>query len=131
MPGVIKRGIADWLGPWLDAEGLTIDEVPGWAVRPGGRDVLEGVRRGLQLDPALMAPSIEVLDRRGNMSSGTILWVLDRVLASPPGDRCSPSFGPGLTGEASCCAGERPPRRGRADPDPDHADPTGGLALNR
>ena len=101
VPGVIKRGIADWLGPWLDAEGLSIDAVPGWAVHPGGRDILEGVRRGLQLDPALMAPSIEVLDRRGNMSSGTILWVLDRVLReSTEGPVLGLSFGPGLTGEA-------------------------------
>ena len=101
VPGVIKRGISGWLGEWLAGHGLRIGDIAGWAVHPGGRDILEGVRRGLELEPVLMKPSVDVLEHRGNMSSGTVLWVLDSILGElEEGPVLGLSFGPGLTGEA-------------------------------
>ena len=101
VPGVIKRGIAGWLDEWLASHQLERDGIAGWAVHPGGRDILEGVRRGLELPPDALAASHGILEHRGNMSSGTILWVLSDLLEQiERGPILGLSFGPGLTGEA-------------------------------
>ena len=48
-----------------------------------------------------MADSREVLRENGNMSSATVLFVLERMLATArPGEKgCAMAFGPGLTAE--------------------------------
>jgi predicted naringenin-chalcone synthase len=73
-----------------------------WAVHPGGRSVLDAVEHALTLPPEALAASREVLRRYGNMSSPTVLFVLDRLMRQgpPPGARgCAMAFGPGLTAE--------------------------------
>ena len=100
VPGLIRRHLADWLEHWLERRGFAISDIDGWVIHPGGRDILEGVRRGLQLDPGHMLEAEQVLQQHGNMSSATILWVLKAKLASNPiGPLMALAFGPGLTGE--------------------------------
>jgi predicted naringenin-chalcone synthase len=71
-----------------------------WAVHPGGRSVLDAVAKALQLPPVALAHSREVLRRFGNMSSATIMFVMQEMLKAPPGlAGCGMSFGPGLTAE--------------------------------
>ena len=77
-------------------------EIDLWAVHPGGRSVLDAVEHALQLAPEALASSREVLDCFGNMSSATIMFVLDHLLRSNPEagkNGCAMSFGPGLTAE--------------------------------
>ena len=78
-----------------------LDAVRLWGVHPGGKSVLDAVERGLGLAPDALACSREVLDRYGNMSSATVMFVMERLLAvARPGDLgCAMSFGPGLTAE--------------------------------
>jgi predicted naringenin-chalcone synthase len=72
-----------------------------WAIHPGGRSVLDAVERAFELAPAALAASREVLCRYGNMSSATVMFVLERLLRA--GHRgaagCAMSFGPGMTAE--------------------------------
>ena len=72
-----------------------------WAVHPGGKSVLDAVERGLHLQPEALNCSREVLNLYGNMSSATVMFVLERLLAEAhPGQQgCAMSFGPGLTAE--------------------------------
>ncbi|MGC1361546.1 MAG: type III polyketide synthase [Silvibacterium sp.] len=72
-----------------------------WAVHPGGRTILDAVGEGLELAPEKLAPSRSVLRRFGNMSSATVMFVLqDMMREAEPGQRgCAMSFGPGLTAE--------------------------------
>jgi predicted naringenin-chalcone synthase len=72
-----------------------------WAVHPGGRSILDAVEKGLELPANALAASREVLSRFGNMSSATIMFVLERTMQQArPGQRgCAMSFGPGLTAE--------------------------------
>ena len=80
----------------------TPTEIDLWAVHPGGRSVLDAVEHALRLPPPALAPSREVLDRFGNMSSATIMFVLDHILRTEHGAGkrgCAMSFGPGLTAE--------------------------------
>jgi predicted naringenin-chalcone synthase len=82
--------------------GVNPAEVALWAVHPGGRSVLDAVEQALELGPDALAASREVLRRYGNMSSPTVLFVLDALLRSSPapGARgCAMAFGPGLTAE--------------------------------
>ncbi len=77
------------------------DRIDLWAVHPGGRSVLDAVETGLELPPNALAASREVLSCFGNMSSATIMFVLERIMQrARPGQRgCAMSFGPGLTAE--------------------------------
>jgi predicted naringenin-chalcone synthase len=72
-----------------------------WAVHPGGRSILDAVEEGLELPADALAASREVLSCFGNMSSATVMFVLQRMMRQArPGQRgCAMSFGPGLTAE--------------------------------
>ena len=81
--------------------GRAVDEFALWAIHPGGRSVLDAVQRTLNLSPDALAASREVLRDHGNMSSATVMFVLEKLLASgTPGENgCGMAFGPGLTAE--------------------------------
>jgi predicted naringenin-chalcone synthase len=77
------------------------DEIDLWAVHPGGRSVLDAVEKGLELPTGALSASREVLSRFGNMSSATVMFVLQRMMEQArSGQRgCAMAFGPGLTAE--------------------------------
>ncbi len=91
------------LGRALHEGGLMAarDGVDLWAVHPGGRSILDAVERGLELPAHALAASREVLRCHGNMSSATVMFVLERIMrqAQPGQQGCAMSFGPGLTAE--------------------------------
>jgi predicted naringenin-chalcone synthase len=73
-----------------------------WAIHPGGRSVLDAVQAAFELDEAALATSRRVLQDYGNMSSPTILFVLDAIMRDKPAtgsQGCAMAFGPGLTAE--------------------------------
>ena len=72
-----------------------------WAVHPGGRTILDAVEKGLGLSADALSFSREVLAQYGNMSSATVMFVLQRLAerAQPGQSGCAMSFGPGLTAE--------------------------------
>jgi predicted naringenin-chalcone synthase len=77
------------------------NDIELWAVHPGGRSVLDAVEKGLELPADALSASREVLSCFGNMSSATVMFVLQRLMQqAQPGQRgCAMSFGPGLTAE--------------------------------
>jgi predicted naringenin-chalcone synthase len=72
-----------------------------WAVHPGGRTILDAVEQGLGLPSQALAYSRDVLARFGNMSSATVMFVLQQVLVNAQSGQngCAMSFGPGVTAE--------------------------------
>jgi predicted naringenin-chalcone synthase len=80
---------------------LRPEEIALWGVHPGGKTILDAVERGLALGPDALAESRDVLERFGNMSSATVMFVLEELMRrAQPGERgCAMSFGPGLTAE--------------------------------
>lgn len=80
---------------------LCVKDISLWGVHPGGKSVLDAVERGLALPVNALAASREVLDHYGNMSSATVMFVMERLMQKArPGDKgCAMSFGPGLTAE--------------------------------
>lgn len=72
-----------------------------WAVHPGGRSILDAVESGLRLDSGALESSRRILRDFGNMSSATVMFVLDDLMqiATQGQNGCAMSFGPGLTAE--------------------------------
>jgi alpha-pyrone synthase len=72
-----------------------------WAIHPGGKSILDVVQKQLELSDEDLAVSRGVLKRFGNMSSATILFVLQEMME---GDRAGSgyamAFGPGLAIES-------------------------------
>jgi predicted naringenin-chalcone synthase len=100
VPSAIKRGVAGWADQWLGKMGCSRADIAGWALHPGGRDILEGARRGLELPESALEASRHVLETHGNMSSGTVLWVLEELInTGTTGPIVALAFGPGLVVE--------------------------------
>jgi len=92
LPATVAAGLAE--------SGLTIPDVGSWAVHPGGPRVLSAVEEALGLAPEALAVSREVLAEHGNMSSATILFILERLVRGDARGPCvAMAFGPGLTAE--------------------------------
>ena len=74
-----------------------------WAVHAGGRTILDAVQNGFELAPRMLDWSRGVLRDFGNMSSATLMFVLDRIMrtsAARPADGFAVAFGPGLAAES-------------------------------
>lgn len=102
VPVVLGRSIAPWVSASLGAIGRDVPSVHHWAIHPGGPRVLERVGTAIGLDDAHLRYSRDVLRRHGNMSSPSVLFVLDQIARiAREGDLCvAMAFGPGLSGEA-------------------------------
>jgi alkylresorcinol/alkylpyrone synthase len=108
---VLDRGLAPFIrrevGPaietFLQARGLARRDIAHWILHPGGRRVIEVMSERLGLEPADLAPTEAVLAAHGNMSSVTVLFVLEEILRSQRPARGARgllgAFGPGFGAE--------------------------------
>ena len=102
VPSRIAANLIPWLECWLATQGLALPQVETWAIHPGGPRILRAVLESAGLEPAQIDLSTEVLQQFGNMSSATILFILERLRATPGQGPClALGFGPGLTVEAA------------------------------
>ncbi|HEY3787864.1 MAG TPA: 3-oxoacyl-[acyl-carrier-protein] synthase III C-terminal domain-containing protein, partial [Urbifossiella sp.] len=102
IPTLIARHLRPWLESWLVDNGLSLEAVRSWAVHPGGPKILAAVEEGLALPRDALAASWGVFSDYGNMSSPTVLFVLDRLRRENAPRPCvALGFGPGLVAEAA------------------------------
>jgi predicted naringenin-chalcone synthase len=102
VPQLIAANLGPWLEAWLASHGLTIGDVGSWAIHPGGPRVLTAVEETLGLIPGVAWASQEILAQHGNMSSPTVLFILDRLRAADAPRPCvALGFGPGLVVEGA------------------------------
>jgi predicted naringenin-chalcone synthase len=102
VPDLIARNLRPWLEGWLRRNDLQIKDIPSWAIHPGGPRILTAVAEGLNLPHETLADSQAVLADCGNMSSPTILFILERLRRrNAPRPCVALSFGPGLIAEAA------------------------------
>lgn len=99
VPGVLDQYVGEVVRHLLARHELTVADVAGWAVHPGGPRIVDVVARRLGLGQAAVATSREVLRDHGNCSSATVLLILERLRAHlGAGDLVvCVAFGPGLT----------------------------------
>jgi len=104
VPDLIAANVRSVVEDILDQQGLSIEEVGTWAVHPGGRAILDKVQASLALEEHDLDVSRHVLRHYGNMSSATILFVLEQMLTrgeAPESLTLAMAFGPGLTVETA------------------------------
>jgi predicted naringenin-chalcone synthase len=100
VPDLICKHLRPWLESWLATVGLTLADIQSWAVHPGGPRILTAVEESLALPPEALGPSRAVLAECGNMSSPTLLFILDRLRRQNAPRPCvALGFGPGLAAE--------------------------------
>jgi alkylresorcinol/alkylpyrone synthase len=101
IPDVLEKYAAPVVNELLDRNGLTVSDVAGWAIHPGGRRIVDVIAEQLDLPDAAVRASYDVLRDVGNCSSSTVLIVLQQMLATTPLQPADPvvamAFGPGLT----------------------------------
>jgi len=102
IPSVIEAELHQPLSDWLAEKQLSTRDIRGWAVHPGGPRVIDAVGQSLGLEDSQLQPSREVLSEFGNMSSPTVLFILERLNAPvEQGEHVVMlGFGPGLQVEA-------------------------------
>jgi len=101
VPELIHRHLKPWLEEWLGERGESLATLQTYAVHPGGPRILQAVTEALLLDPAALSVSRSILADYGNMSSPTVIFVLQRLLQEQKRHPClALGFGPGLAAEA-------------------------------
>jgi alkylresorcinol/alkylpyrone synthase len=100
VPEVGARRSKEVIDRLLAQSGRGYDDIQHWIVHPGGERIIDAVKDGLNLPEESLVPSRTILYNYGNMSSASVLFVLDEVLRNhdpQPGDTglmCS--FGAGF-----------------------------------
>lgn len=103
LPAVVERGLADSVTGFLAEHDLAIGDISSWICHPGGPKVIDAVQRALKLPDSAVAASRRSLAEVGNMSSASVLHILEMISETerpPPG---SPGLmiglGPGVSAE--------------------------------
>jgi alkylresorcinol/alkylpyrone synthase len=87
VPDVVRTYLADDVHGFLSDHGLTTRDVTAWVCHPGGPKVLEAIAETLQLPDGALDLTWRSLAENGNLSSSSVLHVLQDTLAQrpPPG----------------------------------------------
>ena len=102
VPQLIAHNLRPWLTGWLARQGLTVEQVASWAIHPGGPRILEAAEESLGLPREATTDSRAVYAEHGNMSSPTVLFVLEQLRRRQAPRPCvALGFGPGLAAEAA------------------------------
>lgn len=97
IPTLLELGICQLKEKF--EEKYKLSTVENFAIHPGGKQILQRVQEAFGLDESVNKHAMEVLKQFGNMSSATILFVLERMMRDDQitGEILSMGFGPGLT----------------------------------
>ena len=102
VPGLIQTHLRPWLIDWLERQEMRLSDIRSWAIHPGGPRILGAVEEALDLRPQQTAAARAVFAEYGNMSSPTVLFILERMRRENAPRPClALGFGPGLAVEAA------------------------------
>ncbi len=82
VPDVVEKYLRDDVDAFLADHRLTVADVDTWVAHPGGPKVLQAMTRALDLGDDALAVTWQSLAEVGNLSSSSVLHVLERTLAS-------------------------------------------------
>lgn len=100
VPEMAARTFAEGLAGLLSEHALSVPRVEHWFIHPGGPKVLQELQSAAQLPDAALAPSWRVLNEVGNLSSPTVLYLLDQHPGAQPGETgLLSAMGPGFSEE--------------------------------
>ncbi len=102
IPDLIATHLPLWCKTWLKEKELKISDVHSWAIHPGGPRILDAVTDCLHLTQEMTSVSKDILSSCGNMSSPTVLFILQRLIKENAPKPCvALGFGPGLSVESA------------------------------
>lgn len=100
---VVEKYLRDDLDAFLADHRLRVGDIATWVTHPGGPKVIEAILRALELPPAALAVTWECLARVGNLSSSSVLHVLEHTLTAglttPRTPGIMMAMGPGFCAE--------------------------------
>jgi alkylresorcinol/alkylpyrone synthase len=103
VPEMIGAQIKELVQGFLERNGKKREEIKGWILHPGGARLLGTVEQELGLCKCDTQPSWDILGNVGNLSSATILFILQEWLEKRPlkaGEHAiAAAFGPGFSAE--------------------------------
>jgi alkylresorcinol/alkylpyrone synthase len=103
VPNVIKNNLGRDVDVFLGGQGFTRGDIHSWIMHTGGPRILEATQEALGVDREALAPSWECLRRVGNLSSASVLVVLEDYILNhrPPAGSLSVlgAMGPGFCSE--------------------------------
>lgn len=103
VPEMIGAKIRCLMDGFLGRHGRKREDIKGWILHPGGARLLGNVEEALGLTKNDTQPSWDILGNVGNLSSATILFILQEWLEKRPlnpGDYAvAAAFGPGFSAE--------------------------------
>lgn len=103
VPDLIRSSIKQLVGGFLERHRRRIEEIDAWVLHPGGQKLLSYVEQELGLGIERTQPSWDVLRDYGNLSSASVLFVLERWLhaqkMAPGASGLLVGFGPGFSAE--------------------------------
>ena len=109
IPQLIEEGFGPILQEALQQQQKDFNHIHHWAIHPGGRKILDNIHTVLKAHLVQtenpLGNSYQVLKEVGNLSSATLLHVLNKILSAPDYSPHQPvfaaGFGPGLTVETA------------------------------
>ncbi|RFZ90558.1 type III polyketide synthase [Mucilaginibacter conchicola] len=101
IPTIINKYIKDDVEAFLQKQGLTLADINNFIFHPGGRKVIEAYTAALDITETDLQNTIDVMTQNGNMSSVTVLYVLERFLKQgfTNGYGLMLAMGPGFSSE--------------------------------
>jgi len=103
VPEMIGAKIEGLVDGFLARHGQSRQTIRGWILHPGGSRLLGNVEQALGLTKCQTQPSWDILGRVGNLSSATILFILQEWLEKRPLNKnevaMAAAFGPGFSAE--------------------------------
>ncbi len=110
LPDFLRGKLRPMVVEFLAENDVRFEDLAAFAIHPGGRKVLDVAEEELGLSPTQIEPSRSVLRDHGNMSSATILFVMERALSRLPAGAMALGigFGPGFAIELSLWRGVAP-----------------------
>jgi alkylresorcinol/alkylpyrone synthase len=101
IPEIVKNNVAIDLNYFLDKNKITLDNIKNFIIHPGGVKVIKAYIESLKIPEEKLKFTSEVMMDYGNMSSVTVLYVLNKFLKEgfENGYGVMLSLGPGFSSE--------------------------------
>src|SRR5277367_3353497 len=80
VPEVVEDHLASDVDAFLEEQGLTRPDIGSWVLHTGGPRILEATAAALELPEGALSASWDCLRRTGNLSSASVLFVLEEVM---------------------------------------------------
>lgn len=101
IPTFINEHIREDIDNFLAAQGLELSDIKNFIFHPGGKKVLDAYNEALHLDGDSLQKTRSVMNNYGNMSSVTVLYVLEKFINEgfEDGYGLMLAMGPGFSSE--------------------------------